>query len=82
MNDPSARKRRSEKTSGRRLFERSTGRGRLRIRELERLRAGIWAALEALEYGDQRLACDLLLALVEEGDLGCVGDVQQGREAA
>jgi len=35
--------------------------------ETARLRAGIWAALEALECGDQWLACDLLLALVDGG---------------
>jgi hypothetical protein len=32
-----------------------------------RLLAAIWAAIEALEVGDQRLACDILLAAAEEG---------------
>jgi hypothetical protein len=35
--------------------------------ETERLRAGISAALEALEVRDTWLACDILLALVEDG---------------
>lgn len=35
--------------------------------EAARLRAGIWHVLDALEAGDQWLACDLLLALVEDG---------------
>ncbi len=35
--------------------------------EVARFRAGIWQALEALECGDQWLACDLLLALIEGG---------------
>lgn len=37
------------------------------VRELERLRSGIWQAIEAHEVGDTRLACDILLALVEDG---------------
>jgi hypothetical protein len=35
--------------------------------ETARLRAGIVVALEALEAGDTWLACDLLLALIEDG---------------
>jgi excisionase family DNA binding protein len=35
--------------------------------EVARLRAGIWHALDAFEGGDPRLACNLLLALVEDG---------------
>jgi hypothetical protein len=35
--------------------------------ETARLRAGIWAAIEALEGGDTWLACDILLALVNDG---------------
>ena len=34
--------------------------------EIERLRSGIWRAIEAFEDGDPRAACDLLLALVED----------------
>ena len=34
-------------------------------REVARLRAGIWAATEALEAGDTWGACDALLALIE-----------------
>ena len=35
--------------------------------EAERLRAGIWQALEALEAGDQLCVTDVLLALVDDG---------------
>jgi hypothetical protein len=34
--------------------------------EVERLRAGVWKVIEALEDGETRLATDLLLALVED----------------
>jgi hypothetical protein len=37
-------------------------------RDAARLRAGVWAALEHLEAGDPRGACDTLLALVEDSE--------------
>jgi hypothetical protein len=39
---------------------------RVLLNEIERLRSGIWRAIEAFEDGDPRAACDLLLALVED----------------
>jgi hypothetical protein len=35
----------------------------------KRLLAAIWAALDALAAGDVRLATDILLAAVEDGDV-------------
>jgi hypothetical protein len=36
---------------------------------MPRLLAAIWAALDALAAGDVRLATDILLAAVEDGDV-------------
>ena len=40
---------------------------RVLLREIERLRTGIWLALEALGDGDTWHAADLLLALADGG---------------
>lgn len=60
MKASSARKRRSRKTSGRRLQERSTLDG-----VQTGLRIAIVSTLEALEEGDSRLAVEILLAALE-----------------
>ncbi|HWQ25033.1 MAG TPA: hypothetical protein VNK94_13095 [Gaiellaceae bacterium] len=48
------------------LSSASSGRAKILADEVARLRSGIWAALEDLEAGDQRSACEILLNLVED----------------
>lgn len=61
MNDEAARQGRSDNFSNRSQEEYRSLR-----KEIERLRADIWRALDALEDGDMRLVGELLLAIVED----------------
>jgi hypothetical protein len=62
VNDEAARQGRPDNCSNRSHYKEYR---RLRD-EIERLRSGVWRAIEAFDDGDPRGACDLLLVLIED----------------